>query len=144
MKSTVMMFVLCVAASAQVLVAPAYSSARVDQLANAIARSEGFYAKGSKPARMHNPGDLKTDGNYRRFRTDKDGFAALTGQIERIIQGRSKAYVLDMTIRQMARKYASSPTWPKNVAKILGVDERTTLRAWLCNGALDTAPVLQF
>lgn len=144
MKSTVMMFILCVAASAQVLVAPAYSSSRVDQLANAVARAEGFYVKGSKPARMHNPGDLKTDGNYRHFRTDKAGFEALTGQIVRVIEGRSKAYTLNMSIRQMARKYASSPTWPKNVAKILGVPETTTLRAWLCAGELDTPPQIEF
>lgn len=145
MKSTVAVFVLCLAASAQVLVAPAYSTARVDALANAIARTEGFYARGSKPARMHNPGDLKQNGQYRRFRTDKDGFAALTSQIVRVIEGRSQAYTLDMSIRQVARKYASSPLWPRNVAAILGVDERTTLRSWLCNGSIiDVGPQFQF
>jgi hypothetical protein len=144
LKSTIVWLLLCVAASAQVLITPAFSSQRVDALAVAIARTEGFYAGRTKPARLHNPGDLKHNGQYIRYRNDADGFAALRAQLVRIVQGQSRAYSLDMSIRQMARHYATSALWPRNVARVLGISETTTLRAWLCNGDLDIPPVLGF
>lgn len=144
MKSSLTVMLLCMAASAQTLVSPAYNSERVDALAHAIARTEGFYAHGSKPARLHNPGDLKRAGNYIKFANDATGFAALRAQIVKILNGQSHAYRLDMSIRQMARLYATSPLWPKNVAKILGVPQTASLRSYLCGGNLDAPPVLVF
>ena len=144
MKSSLVVIVLCAAAHAQTLLAPAYSSSRVDALARAIAKTEGFYAHGSKPARLHNPGDLKRNGKYIKFASDAAGFTALRGQLIKILNGQSRAYRLDMSIRQMARLYATSPLWPKNVTKILGVPENVSLRAYLCGGDVDVAPVLQF
>jgi len=110
----------------------------------AIARTEGFYAHKSKPARLHNPGDLKANGQYIRYRNDADGFAALREQLIKILNGQSRAYRLDMSLRQMARLYATSPLWPKNVAKILGVPENVSLRTYLCGGDVDMPPALQF
>lgn len=144
MKKVICVFALCASAAGQTLISPAYSSARVQSLTVAIARTEGFYSKNSKPGRLHNPGDLKHGGQYIRYRNDADGFAALRAQLLRIVQGTSRAYTLDMSIRQMARRYATAAAWPRNVARILHTSETTTLRAWLCGGDLDQPPVLEF
>ena len=68
---------------------PTYSTARVQQLAAAIGHAEGFGVRHAKPTRFHNPGDLKTLGKYRVFRTDAEGWAALQAQIVRILLGHS-------------------------------------------------------
>jgi hypothetical protein len=139
------LFLLCTAASAQTLASPAYSTARVDQLAHAIGSSEGFYQRGTKPARLHNPGDIRgADGHYKVFASDADGFAALRAQIVRVITGNSKHYNLDMSIKRVGMRYAGAAIWSKNVARKLGVPESATLRSYLCGGDLDQPPVLVF
>ena len=119
---------------------PTYSTARVQQLAAAIGHAEGFGVRHAKPTRFHNPGDLKTLGKYRVFRTDAEGWAALQAQIVRILLGQSRAYTLETTINRMGQRYAHGPLWAKNVAKVLGVPGTTTLREFLCNGDLDVPP----
>lgn len=125
-------------------VVPTYSSQRVDALVKAVGRAEGFGVPGAKPTRFRNPGDLKQDGHYRHFPTAQAGFTALTGQIVRIIEGRSKAYTLRTTIKQMGDRYAGSPRWAANVSKMLNVPASTTLGQFLCGGDLDVPPVVQF
>lgn len=119
-------------------------------LARAIARAEGFYAPGSKPQRFHNPGDIRAsrgvhyDGQistdrqgYVIFRRDADGWAALEDQIQRILDGSSRFYSVNNTLRQLAKRYATSPTWAKNVASALRCEPTAPL--W---EVLGTAPVV--
>lgn len=118
---------------------------RVDQLAKAIAKAEGFGPKRNLPTRYHNPGDLKTTrafrwdgqkgigkGGHVIFKSDAEGWTALKQQILKAASGRSKAYNPRMTFQQIGKKYAGNwRTWSKNVAKNLGVPPTTTLRAYL-------------
>lgn len=76
----------------------------------AIARQEGFYVPGSRPARNHNPGDLEygpfakahgataSDGRFAVFPDDATGFAALRALLLQHYQG--------LTIAQALNKYA--------------------------------------
>lgn len=114
----------------------------VDRFAHAIAGAEGFNKKGTIPNRYHNPGDLKAvhgwsypgqvrigKANHVVFANDAAGWAALRHQIQRVLDGNSRQYNVDMTITQMGRKYAGFwSRWSKNVAKNLGVDRGETLR----------------
>lgn len=137
-----MLFIAACAHGQQVV--PGYSSHRVDALAQAIGRAEGFGLRGAKPTRLHNPGDLRQYGVYRHFRTDAEGWAALRAQVVRVLAGESRQYRLDMTIAQMGRRYAGSPLWAANVAKYLRVPGSTTLEEFLCNGDLDVPPVVVY
>jgi hypothetical protein len=126
------------------------ASDRVQDLTRAIARAEGFYVKGTLPNRNHNPGDLRavrvrfsgqigTDRRgYAIFRNDRAGFAALTHQLEKIMAGESRNYTVNMTIKQLGRKYAESSVWARTVSRILGV----TPNAYLWE-VLDVAPRLE-
>ena len=118
-----------------------YSSS-IRRMAEAIAYAEGFYAAGTPiPKRLNNPGDLKrssvpnvgTDAaGHLEFATIADGWEALHRQLQLIVDGRSRVYTLDMTIAQMAAKYAEGSTqWAANVSRRLGVGDSTTLRAVL-------------
>lgn len=142
MKATIVFLSLIGAALGQSVIVPTYSSTRVQNLARAIAGAEGYGVKGALPTRKKNPGDLKKDGVYRIFRTEQDGFAALQAQLVRIIEGRSKAYNLDMTITRMGARYAGAAVWSRNVAKALQVPTGTKLRDYLCAGDVDIPPVL--
>jgi hypothetical protein len=119
------------------------------KLAKAIARAEGFYVKGSIPNRLHNPGDIRShlqhaypgqiglSHGYVIFRNDHAGWAALERQIDKMVDGSSRLYNVNMTLKQFSHKYAESPTWVKNVSKILDVTSST--RMW---EILDVAPSL--
>jgi hypothetical protein len=121
------------------------ASNRVDKFAEAIAYAEGYGRPGVIPTRYHNPGDIKGvkgwrfpgqralgKGNHVIFRTDADGWNALREQIRKIVDGRSKHYTADMTIAQMARRYAArSHNWTVMVTKKLGVPASTRLRDYL-------------
>jgi len=120
------------------------------QLAQAIAKAEGFYTRGTIPQRCHNPGDLKTITGYRypgqagvckgmhaRFRSNADGWRALEHQLSKIIDGTSR-YSVNMTLRQVSKRYAgNSRVWMDNVARNLGVTPNTCLFE-----ILDVPPVL--
>lgn len=120
------------------LVGTAHAQDKVAKFANAIARTEGFYIKGTIPHRLHNPGDITTSlphaypgqvGIYRGyaiFKKDSYGWAALRDQIQRVIDGKSTRYTQDMTFKQIARIYAEDSRWAKTVCKILGIEESTT------------------
>lgn len=103
--------------------------------AEAIARAEGFYVEGSRPARNNNPGDLRawpgaeedSDG-YAVFDTPERGWAALESQLKVIRDGQSHFYSLSMTFSQMGKIYAGGDpggNWARNVAAALsaGVDD---------------------
>jgi len=113
-----------------------FSSDRVQDLSHAIARAEGFYRAGTIPNRLHNPGDLRVVRRYRYpgqvgtdrrgyaiFRNDRAGFAALTHQINKIVNGDSAHYSVNMTVKELGRKYAESGVWARTVSRILGVEQ---------------------
>jgi len=118
------------------LCTPCYGQS-TQRFAEAIARAEGFYTKGSLPARLHNAGDLKgccyfrqvgnAKGGWAKFRTDADGWNALNHQLEKIVLGESRCYSVDMTLREMGRKYAGTRRWSDNVSHSLGVTPETAL-----------------
>jgi hypothetical protein len=99
---------------------------RVQLLASAIAKAEGFFVPGSFPARNHNPGDLidPSTGVKRRFATDADGWDALYHQLDLIIVGSSKYYDLEMSLGAMAETWTGGDnpgSWARAVAQVMGV-----------------------
>ncbi|PWT76385.1 MAG: hypothetical protein C5B59_06580 [Bacteroidetes bacterium] len=129
----------------------AVPSLKTQALARAIARAEGFYVKGSVPNRFHNPGDIRAHSahaypgqvglskhGYVIFRSDADGWMSLLAQLEGMIERHSKNYNVNMTLLDFSHKYATSPTWVKNVSKILAVKKNTKM--W---EILGEAPVLE-
>ena len=118
----------------------AQATVTVTPLAIAISKAEGFDVKGSLPFRYHNPGDLKAihgytypgqkavgKGGHVIFRSDKDGWAALQHQIDKIMAGTSR-YTIDMDLTTLARGYAGDwKRWSTHVAGYLGVNTKTTL-----------------
>lgn len=96
--------------------------ADVPQFAKAIARTEGFYVANSKAARFHNPGNLRANGSYIHFRSNRAGWSALYHQLFKIRAGESSVYSVEMTLAQFGNVYACGHRiWAKNVSKILGV-----------------------
>ncbi len=121
-----------------VLTACAFAQTRTTDLAVAIAKAEGFYTKGTIPSRCNNPGDIRPDsrlpgqvgwcsGGYAKFRNARAGFAALEHQLEKIADGSSTRYNVNMTLAQVGKTYACDTRWAKNVAKTLGVTPQTQL-----------------
>jgi hypothetical protein len=122
---------------------------KIEDLAAAIARAEGFYVPGSIPARAHNPGNLKSPtwtypGEYEGqtlgtgiavFSSDGAGWNALKRQLMLIVEGESANYTLSMTLRQMGTVWTGNTTeggaWSNNVGLAFGVNPSTTLGAML-------------
>ncbi len=129
-----------------ILTNSAFAQDKIDLFAHAVAKAEGFYdGPRTLPARCHNPGDLKAayhmtypgqvgvcKGGHIRFRRDADGWAALRNQIEKALSGQSHFYSPNMTLRQVAKKYAADyRIWLKNVCHNLGdISPNTTLREY--------------
>lgn len=119
---------------------------KVVQFSQAIAHAEGFGIPGTVPTRFHNPGDLGPgDGgseclsstftagsNVCLFKDDATGWALLYKKIQRIFDGRSSVYNINMTIEEFGKRYASDwQNWSRNVAAYLGVSPKMTVREWL-------------
>ena len=129
-----------------------FAQTSIDAFAQAIAKAEGFYKKGSIPNRYRNPGDLKAvrgqkypgqvsigKGGHIVFRNDAAGWYALRAKLEKIVAGESRVYSPQMTLRDMARKYAGNyRIWAKSVSKSLGVPDTTTIAE-----LFDIPPVLR-
>src|SRR5208282_5736237 len=107
-------------------------------LARAIAKAEGYGVRSAGPTRYNNPGDIRampgthypgqiglSAQRYVIFRTKADGWAALYAQMDKILANQSAHYNTGMTFRQLARHYATSPTWVKNVTHNLGTTPST-------------------
>lgn len=115
---------------------------KVAKFANAIARTEGFYIKGTVPNRLHNPGDITARrrdaypgqvGLYRGyvvFKRDSYGWAALRDQIQRVIDGTSTKYTQEMTFARIAKVYAQDSRWGKTVCKLLKIEPSTTFEEY--------------
>lgn len=115
----------------------------VHTFARAIARTEGFYIKGTIPNRLHNPGDIMTRlkraypgqvgtyHGYAVFKNDAYGWAALEAQIQRVIDGTSTKYTQDMTMVQVAKVYAANwRYWGRTVCKILKISPSLTFQEY--------------
>lgn len=136
---------------ALLLTTACFAQDRVQTLAKAIAKAEGFGVKGALPTRLHNPGDMKAvrgyvypgqvgigKGGHVRFRNDAAGWAALTRQLNKILEGTSR-YTVNMNLRQIGKHYAGNwRVWSKNVAKNLRMTPDTSL--W---EILDVPPILE-
>jgi len=143
--------VLLIVASSNKGRAQAPDIAKVNDLATAISHAEGFGIRGTIPSRYHNPGDLKAHpdsvplaGQVRLgkaghivFKDDEAGKAALRECILQMMDGRSRHFHPNMTLNQVARRYAQNwRPWVRIVSKELGVPPTTTLRAYFHDGAV--------
>jgi hypothetical protein len=112
----------------------------IDSFAQAIAKTEGFYTKGTIPNRYHNPGDIKYvgtpffgqvrigKGGHVIFRNDAAGWYALREQVRKMVEGESRFYKPSMTLQDVAKRYAGDyRIWSKNVSHNLGVSPKCTL-----------------
>lgn len=97
---------------------------KIEKFAEAQARHEGFYIKGSIAQRFNNPGNLifgplaqsfgstsfythsKTKHDFAIFPTPEQGWKALYRLIENAATGKSKVYSPEMTILEYASKYS--------------------------------------
>ncbi len=122
-----------------------YYPRKINDLATAIARAEGFYVPGSIPQVAKNPGNLKSPGwTYAGeregqtlgtgivvFQTADAGWAALKRQLMLIVSGESNVYSLAMTFQQMGTAWTGNAVegnvWSSNVALAFGVNPNTTL-----------------
>ena len=118
---------------------------RVVLVADAIARSEGYYAAGhydgrSLPYFLNNPGLLKAtpivdgepatwrDTGLLMFETPEAGWAALHHQVCLMLTGASRHYAPDDTLQTAGLKYAAGDTaWGVNVARHLRLSPHVTL-----------------
>lgn len=122
----------------------------IQLFAEGIALAEGFFVAGSRAARNHNPGNLTkditgtavgTDGMFIVYANDNDGWDALRRQVELILTNASSIYNSQMTLRQIAQKYASTSTptdqlnWAINVASKLGIDIDTPVATLITEAA---------
>lgn len=106
--------------------------------ARAIAKSEGFFIKGSIPNRNHNPGDLKGVAfpgqigidvhGHAIFKNDYWGWAALDNQVRRMCEDSGSRYNPAMTLEQIGHRYARDwRRWAKNVSHEMNCKTDTTL-----------------
>ncbi len=123
------------------------SATFVGAWAGAIATFEGFYVAGSRPARNHNPGDLKYAGqpgavgkdsaDFAIFPDDAAGFTALYNQLQAYVNefpGYSIFQIMEHYLGQnitasggQTTSQGNSTTYANAVAGALGVDPTTTL-----------------
>jgi len=121
------------------------TDARVAALAEAIAKAEGYYARGNHDGhsllyRLNNPGGLKKpalsaeslptwkDTGLVIFPDAETGWAALRHQVRLMLTGRSRMYALTDSLLLVAVKYADGDTnWGWNVAGHLGVSPDASL-----------------
>ena len=118
---------------------------RVMLVAEAIARSEGYYARGSHDGHslsyvLNNPGLLKAtplaggdlptwnDTGLLIFATPQVGWAALRRQVCTMLTGTSRMYSPADDLQMVGLKYADGDmNWGANVARHLGLPPQTTL-----------------
>jgi hypothetical protein len=125
----------------------AVTAAKIDQLAQAIAKAEGWTNPNPNvvPRRAHNPGDLirsfgqRTEGvanpeGVLIFADDNAGWSALKGEATGMLTGGSHVYSPAMTLLELARKYTGgdhADSWAANAASVLGISPDQTLEDFL-------------
>jgi hypothetical protein len=125
--------------------AQAVDTEKVIAMSQAVAQAEGFGVPHTIPTRYHNPGNIRSTRNghhyagqvglnhsgYVIFKNDSYGWRALREQLTLMASGQSAHYGVDMTITQVAKRYATNwRVWAKNVSNRLDVPPTTTLRAY--------------
>jgi hypothetical protein len=118
---------------------------RVDEVANAIAVAEGYFAAGMHDGRtlpylLNNPGALKKpalgaadlptwkDTGLVEFPTSESGWDALRHQVRLMLTGTSAIYAQTDSLYSVGDKYADGDAnWGVNVAARLGVEPARTL-----------------
>ena len=119
--------------------------ASITAVAEAIARTEGYYARGGHEGRsllfrLNNPGGLKKpalnaealptweDTGLVVFPTKDMGWAALRHQVRLMLTGRSRIYDTSDSLVHVGLKYADGDSnWGPNVAGHLGVSPAASL-----------------
>jgi hypothetical protein len=117
--------------------------------ANVIAQFEGYNSPGSRPARNHNPGDLKyagqtgavghDAGGFAIFPDDVTGFQALYRQLQKYVTDFPDDTILEIMAHYLGQAtptvnaQGDAFTYAATVASSLGVDIGTTL-AQLASG----------
>jgi hypothetical protein len=125
---------------------PAFGSVSkfIPSWAYAIAKAEGFFIKGSIPARLNNPGDLELGdigfgalpSGITMYPTFEQGAEALYHELDLILTGNSHEYSIFMNFSQMAVIWTGNDNpigWADTVAKSLNVFPDTTIQSWIVN-----------
>lgn len=106
-------------------------TSRIERIAQAIAKAEGYGVPGAIPTVRNNPGNIRDEtGAIATFPAPADGWAALYRQVTLMLTGESRWYRPDMTIAEVARIYTGESgymAWARNVAAFLGVTPETRL-----------------
>ncbi len=151
------LLLLIVLALGSIASAQTVDKQKVSEFATAVARAEGFGVKNAIPTRYHNPGNIRSTRNghhyagqvglnrcgYVIFKSDAYGWKALNDQLELMASGQSAHYGTDMTITQVAKRYATGwRVWSKNVAHQLGVEPNTKLNEFFAVAPEPEVPVL--
>lgn len=129
--------------------------------ADAIAQMEGFNAGGARPARNHNPGDLKFAGQpgaigkdaqgFAIFPDDATGFQALYNQLTKYVRDFPSDSLLDITAHYLGQhapevdSQGNAFQYAAFVAGQLGVPATATLAqlaTWADPGAADPGAVV--
>lgn len=121
------------------------------KFAYAIAVAEGYFANGSLPGRINNPGDMKlgdrghgVEQEKTIYATANDGWAALRRECLAILVGASHIYSVHWNMLQVAEKWTGNDrpgAWCKIVCEKMNIDPATTL-ASLVKGALNDEPAV--
>lgn len=126
--------------------------------AAAIAQFEGFNVAGSRPARDHNPGDLKFAGQYGAtgkdpqgfavFPDDATGFQALYNQLGLYVSEFPNYSILQIMAHYLGQAspevdaQGNAFTYAAAVASAIGVSTDTTLAQLAAGGSADPSGVV--
>ena len=118
----------------------ALPSAKLQQLAAAIAQAEGFGIEGAIPTLANNPGDLvRGDQGHGTigsgitvYGSVEEGWNALYHELGLIFSGTSKVYNTAMSFAEMAAHWTLTETgaWANNVASYVGASVNDSLASW--------------
>jgi hypothetical protein len=128
------------------------SGDKIWDFCRAIAIAEGYGVDlHNTPTSHHNPGDLSPqDTGYpgefhggstvSQMPNDEAGWSALRHKLNRIVEGKSNTFSLEMTFVQFAHKYAEDwQPWVDNVCRELKVTRSTRLMEWFYSTGIDEA-----
>lgn len=117
-------------------------NAKIAQLAQAIAKAEGFGAAGKIPTLAHNPGDL-VEGDAGSgtlgaekitvYPDDATGWSKLDHQVFLMLTETSRVYSLSMTFFGVAQKWTTTDpdAWASTVSGAVGLTPANTLADFL-------------
>lgn len=111
------------------------------KLSYAIAHAEGYFAHGSLPGRINNPGDMElgdkgwgVDNGKTIYASATEGWNALRRECTAILTGASHVYSVSDTIADVARKWTGGDNdgaWAAIVAEKLSLYPDTVMKDWI-------------